>query len=87
MRNYKIWSFVCAGIFIILFRLLYFGALPSGPIGRIAILSMIVLPLLGIFFGVISNKGLLKWSLVFINLIAFCSFIYILLLGFGMGEA
>ena len=87
MCNYKIWSFVCAGIFIILFRLLYSGVLPGGLIGKVAILSMIVLPLLGIFFGVISNKGLLKWSLVFINLIAFCSFIYILLLGFGMGEA
>jgi hypothetical protein len=74
-------------IFVILFGLLSTGALPSGPIGKYIILSMIVLPLLGIFFGVISNKGTLKWILVFINIIAFCSFLYILLLGFGMGEA
>ena len=87
MRNYKIWSFVCAFIFVILFSLLSTGALPGGPIGKYIILSMIVLPLLGIFFGVISNKGLLKWGVILINLIAFCSFIYILLLGFGMGEA
>lgn len=76
-----------AAIFVISFSLLFTGALPGGPIGKYTILSMIVLPLLGIFFGVISSKGLLKWDLILINLIAFCSIIYILLLGFGMGEA
>ena len=88
MRNYIIWwSFVCLVIFVILFGLLSTGLLPGGQIGKYLIFSMIVLPLLGTIFGVVSTNKSLKWVLVFFNFIAFLSFIYIILLGLGMGEA
>jgi hypothetical protein len=59
----------------------------AGLIGKVGLILMILLPMLGFFLGFKSQRGFLKWGLIFLNFIAFCSITYILLLGFGMGEA
>lgn len=86
MNNFKGWSIVCLGGFAILFWLLFNDGLALS-FGKVALVFMLVLPLLGIFFGAKSANGLLKWVLIVLHVLAFCSIAYLLLLGFGMGEA
>jgi len=86
VRNFTIWSIVCLGVFAILFCLLSNGML-SPSMGKFFLVSVILLPLLGVIFGAISDGGLLKWVLILLNVFALGSIIFLLLLGFGMGEA
>lgn len=57
-----------------------------GLFGKIAIVSMILFPLIGVIFGVKGKTGVGKWLLTILNFIALMTIGYILLLT-GMGEA
>lgn len=58
-----------------------------GSLGKIAIISMFLFPLLGAIFGINGKKGVSKWLLSLLNIIALIIIGFLLLLGFGMGEA
>ncbi|MDQ0231999.1 hypothetical protein [Metabacillus malikii] len=85
MKNYNILSAICLGIFIILFSMMING-FSFGSLGKMAIISMILFPLLGAILGIKGKKGVNKWLLTIINFIALITIGYILLLS-GMGEA
>lgn len=57
-----------------------------GFFGKIAIISMVLFPFLGAFFGIKGKKGVGKWLLTILNVIALITIGYILLLS-GMGES
>lgn len=57
-----------------------------GSSGKIAINSMLLFPLLGAIFGMKGKKGIGKWLLTILNIIALITIGYLLLLS-GMGEA
>ena len=86
MKNYNVLSTICLGIFIILFSLMING-FSFGSLGKIAIISMFLFPLLGAIFGINGKKGVSKWLLSLLNIIALIIIGFLLLLGFGMGEA
>jgi hypothetical protein len=75
VRNFTIWSIVCLGAFAILFCLLSNGML-SPSMGKFFLVSVILLPLLGVIFGAISDGGLLKWVLILLNVFALGSIIF-----------
>lgn len=85
MKNYNVLSTICLGIFIVLFSLMFNGV-SFGSLGKIAIISMLLFPLLGAIFGIKGRKGFVKWILVILNIIAFITIGYIVLLS-GMGES
>ncbi|MFB4166905.1 hypothetical protein [Virgibacillus sp. JSM 102003] len=58
-----------------------------GSLGKIAIISMFLFPLLGVILGVKGKNGVGKWLLSLLNVIALITIGYLLLLGFGMGES
>jgi ABC-type dipeptide/oligopeptide/nickel transport system permease component len=64
--------------------LLYFGYSFSS-LGEIAIISMFLFPLLGAILGIKSKRGVGKWLLTLLNVIALIIIGYLLLLS-GMGE-
>ncbi|MBP1950877.1 hypothetical protein [Virgibacillus litoralis] len=86
MKNYNVLSTICLGVFIILFSMMING-FSFGSLGKIAIISMFLFPLLGVIFGIKGKKGVGKWLLSLLNVIALITIGYLLLLGFGMGEA
>lgn len=85
LKNYHLLSTICLGIFVILFSLMFNGV-SFGSLGRIAIISMFVFPLLGAILGTKGKKGVSKWLLTMLNVVALIIIGYILLLS-GMGEA
>ncbi|WP_186580232.1 hypothetical protein [Aquibacillus kalidii] len=86
MKNYNVLSTICLGIFIVLFSLMING-FSFESLGKIAIISMFLFPLLGAIFAIKGKKGVSKWVLLLLNVIALIIIGYLLLLGFGMGEA
>ncbi|MGE7689949.1 hypothetical protein ACQKMI_12170 [Lysinibacillus sp. NPDC097214] len=58
-----------------------------GALGKPYILSMFLFPLLGAFLGFKAKKGLLKWLLIILNIIAICIIGYIVLLAYGIAES
>jgi hypothetical protein len=84
--NFNIISFICFLVFGILFSLMVNG-ISFGSAGKIAIISMFLFPLLGALFGVKGKKGAAKWVLTILNVAVLLFITYILLLGFGIGEA
>ncbi|WLR57365.1 hypothetical protein LC048_11200 [Mesobacillus subterraneus] len=85
MKNYNVLSTICLGIFFILFSLMINGV-SFGSLGKIAIISMFLFPLFGAVLGMKGKKGIGKWVITILNLIALFSIGYILTLS-GMGEA
>ncbi|MBT2644333.1 hypothetical protein J7I80_18985 [Bacillus sp. ISL-41] len=85
MKNYNVFSTICLGAFIILFSLIINGV-SFGSLGKIAIISMFLFPLLGAVFGMKGKKGIGKWLLIILNILALITIGYLLLLS-GMGEA
>ncbi|MFD2640212.1 hypothetical protein ACTWQB_10155 [Piscibacillus sp. B03] len=85
MKNYSLISTTCLGLFIVLFSLMI-NNVSFGSFGKVVIISMCLLPLLGTIFGLKSKKGISKWLLIILNISALITMLYILVLGFGMGE-
>lgn len=85
MKNYSILSTICLGIFIILFSMMING-FSFGPLGKMAIILMFLFPLSGAILGIKGKKGVSKWLLTILNVIALITIAYILLLS-RMGEA
>ena len=85
MTKYNVFSAICLGIYIILFALVM-NVVSFGSLGRIIIISMFIFPLLGAIFGIKGKKGIGKWLLITLNVIALITIGY-LLLPSGMGEA
>jgi len=83
--KYNVFSAICLGIFIILFALVM-KVVSFGSLGRIIIISMFIFPLLGAIIGIKGKKGIGKWLLILLNVIAFITMGYLLLLS-RMGEA
>lgn len=63
-----------------------FSGVALGEFGRLYIISMFLFPLLGTVLGFNAKKGLLKWLLIILNIIAICIIGYILLLAYGIAE-
>ncbi len=59
-----------------------FNGVSFGSLGRMAIISMCLFPLLGAFLGIKGKNGIL----IILNVLAFITIGYLLLLS-GMGEA
>ena len=85
MVKYNVFSAICLGIYIILFALIM-NVVSFGSLGRIIIISMFIFPLLGAIIGIKGKKGIGKWLLILLNVIAFITMAYLLLLS-RMGEA
>ncbi|WP_062047356.1 hypothetical protein [Bacillus sp. JCM 19034] len=86
MNKYNAISSLCLGIFVILFFMMI-NDVSSGSLGRIAIISMCLFPLLGAIVGLKAKNSFGKWIIIILNLLAFITIAYLLLLGFGMGGA
>lgn len=85
MTKYNVISTICLGIYIILFSLIMNGV-SFGSLGRAVIISMVIFPLVGAIIGIKGKKGVGKWLLIILNVIALITVGYLLLLS-GMGEA
>lgn len=85
MRKYNVISTISLGIYIILFFLMMKGV-SFGSLGKAVIISMFIFPLMGAIIGVKGKKGIGKWLLIILNVIALIIIGYLLLLS-GMGEA
>ncbi|EOP49219.1 hypothetical protein IKQ_05257 [Bacillus cereus VDM053] len=86
MNKYSVFSLTTLVIFIVLFYALWSGV-SLGTLGKPFIISMFLLPLLGSFLGLKAKKGLIKWLLIILNIIAICIIGYILLLAYGIAES
>lgn len=85
MRKYNVISAICLGIYITLFFLMMKGV-SFGSLGKAVIISLCILPLMGAIIAVKGKKGIGKWLLIILNVIALIIIGYLLLLS-GMGEA
>ncbi|RHW43356.1 hypothetical protein D1B31_01430 [Neobacillus notoginsengisoli] len=85
MNKFSVFSLASLVIFILLFFTMLSGV-SFGKLGRLLIFSMFLFPLLGAFFGLKAQKGVLKWLLIILNVIAVCVIGYLLLLGLSIGE-
>ncbi len=89
MNKYSIFSLTTLVIFIVMYFTMYFTVLNGaslGALGRPFIFLMPLFPLLGILLGFKAKKGLLKWLLIILNIIAICIYVYIALLAYGIPE-
>ena len=86
MNKYSVLSLTTLVIFVVMFYTLWSGV-SLGALGKPYILSMFLFPLLGAFSGFKAKKGLLKWLLILLNIIAFCIIGYIILLAYGIAES
>lgn len=85
MNKYSVFSLATLVIFIVLFYTMWSGV-SLGILGKPFIISMFLFPLLGAFLGLKAKKGLMKWLLIILNIIALCIIGYILLLAYGIAE-
>ncbi|GAB6485826.1 hypothetical protein bcgnr5369_56950 [Bacillus cereus] len=85
MNKYSVFSLVTLIIFILLFYTMTIGV-SLGKLGKPIIIAMFLFPLLGTILGLKAKKGLLKWLLIILNIMAICIIGYLLLLAFGIGE-
>ncbi|WP_226671114.1 hypothetical protein [Metabacillus litoralis] len=85
MKYYSVLSIICLGIYSLLFSLMVNGV-SFGFFGKLTIISMCLFPLVGIFYALKSRKRFSKWILIILNTLAFFTIIYLLVLGFGIGE-
>lgn len=86
MNKYSVFSLTTLLIFIVMFYIMFSGV-SLGALGKPYIVSMFIFPLLGIIFGFKAKKGLLKWLLIILNVIAICTIGYITLLAYGIAES
>ncbi|MFD1736356.1 hypothetical protein ACFSCX_07240 [Bacillus salitolerans] len=86
MEKNMVVSFICLGIYTLLF-LLIVNHVTFGSYGKLVIISMCISPLIGILFGLKSRNRPSKWLVIILNSLALFTIIYLLVLGFGMGEA
>lgn len=88
MNKYSIFSFAFLGVFFLLFYLMANG-ISFGSSGKVVITLMVLFPLIGFLSGLKGQKSLDKWAIIAIilNFLAFCTIIFFLVLGLGMGEA
>lgn len=86
MNKYSVVSLATLVIFVVMFSTMLSGV-SLGALGKPFILSMFLFPLLGTFLGFKAKKGLLKWLLIILNIIAICIIGYILLLAYGIAES
>ncbi len=77
---------ICFAIFLLLFSLMV-NDVTFGSWGRIVIYSMCGFPFIGLIVAILGQKGSAKWIIAGLNLLAFLTIAYLLLLGFGIGEA
>ncbi|MED2737620.1 hypothetical protein [Bacillus toyonensis] len=85
MNKYSYFSLTTVVIFIILFSALWRGV-SFGLLGKPFIISMFLFPLFGAILGLKAKKGLIKWLLIILNICAFFTIGYIILLAFGIAE-
>ncbi|EJL42232.1 hypothetical protein BAG01nite_29460 [Brevibacillus agri] len=85
MNKYSIFSLATLVIFIGLFYTMLSGV-SLGTFGKPFIISMFLFPLLGVFSGLKAKKGIMKWLLIILNIIAICTIGYISLLANGIAE-
>ncbi|MGN4427218.1 hypothetical protein ACTFQN_26555 [Bacillus cereus group sp. MYBK30-1] len=86
MNKYSVFSLATLVIFIVLFYTMLSGV-ALGTFGRPFIISMFLFPLLGFSLGLKAKKGLVKWLLIILNIIAICIIGYISLLAYGIAES
>ena len=86
INKYSVFSLTTVVIFIVMFYTITSGV-RLGTLGKTYILLMFLFPLLGAVLGFKAKKGLLKWLLIIINIIAFCTIGYLLLLAYGISES
>ena len=86
MNKYSVFSLTTLVIFVVMFFTMFSGV-SIGALGRIYIFSMFLFPLLGAVLGFKAKKGLLKWLLIILNIIAICIIGYISLLAYGIAES
>ncbi|MGR3779557.1 hypothetical protein ACT1UG_28965 [Bacillus paramycoides] len=85
MNKYSVFSLATLVIFIVMFYTMWSGV-SLGALGKPFIISMFLFPLLGSFLGLKAKKGLIKWLLIILNIIAIYIIGYILLLAYGIAE-
>lgn len=86
MNKYSVFSLATLVIFIVMFFTMLSGV-SLGALGKPYILSLFLIPLFGTFLGFKAKKGLLKWVLITLNIIAICIIGYIVLLAYGIAES
>ncbi|MGN7477267.1 hypothetical protein ACTHOQ_05375 [Solibacillus silvestris] len=86
MNKYSVFSLSTLVIFIVMFFTMWSGV-SLGALGRPYFISMFLFPLLGTVLGFKAKKGLLKWLLIILNIIAICTIGYISLLAYGIAES
>lgn len=86
MNKYSVFSLTTLVIFVVMFFTMLSGV-SLGALGRPYILSMFLFPLLGATLGFKAKKGLSKWLLIILNIIAICIIGYIVLLAYGIAES
>lgn len=87
MNRYSLFSFIFLGIFILLTYLLISS--PPGEFahsGRMQIITIMLMPVIGLLIGFKGKKGILKWVPILLNFLSICSIILIFLLAYGIGE-
>ncbi|MGN4426296.1 hypothetical protein ACTFQN_21250 [Bacillus cereus group sp. MYBK30-1] len=86
MNKYSVFSLATLVIFIVFFYTMLSGV-SLGTLGKPFIISMFLSPLLGTLLGLKAKKGLIKWLLIILNIIAICIIGYISLLAYGIAES
>ncbi|MET3195060.1 hypothetical protein [Bacillus sp. OAE603] len=84
MNKYSLFSFIFLGIFIILAYSIISSEFAHS--GRIQILTIILMPVIGLLIGLKGKKGILKWVPIILNFFSICSIILLFLLANGIGE-
>jgi len=86
MNRYSIFSFIFLGIFILLAYLLSSPPGEFGHSGKMQIITIMLMPIIGFLIGFKGKKGILKWVPIILNFFSICSIILIFLLAYGIGE-
>jgi hypothetical protein len=86
LNKYSVFSLITLVIFVFMFNGILFGT-TFGASGKIYIIAMFLIPLIGVFLGVKAKKGILKWLLILFNIAAICIMAYLLLLAYGISES
>ena len=84
MNKYSVISYTCLGIFILLSTLLLNG-LRVGPLGKVVLAILVLLPLTGTIMAFKGKSRLARWTAAVMNFIALYAIVYILMLS-QMGE-
>lgn len=85
MSKHVVGSICCFLAFLLLFIMMINGV-SFGSSGKLAIFAMMGFPLMGVVLSFWNKRKITKWLFLLLHTSLFCIMVYLLALGFGMGE-